>query len=114
MSRLSCAQASGTVLLAGWWVVCLLCQGSPDTAHAHHAGPSDLDRGCLIVAEVSPFVASQLLAESRRCADDTDDPFLTASPSPVVVLGSVRPAVHPDVPSSLSAKPYQLHRVYRI
>lgn len=116
MSRAPRARVSTMVLLAGWLVVCLLCQRYPDTAHAHHASSSDLDRGCLIVAEAAPVGPSQWLVESRRCADQTEDPFLAVPPSSGVVFGSVRLAFQRDAPSSLRppSKLYQLHRVYRL
>lgn len=112
MSRTPLAQISVTVVLAGWLAVCLLCQGSPQTAHAHHEGSADFDRGCDIVAEVAP---SQVSVEPQRCSDQTDDLHLTTSHSAVAVLGSGHSAFRGEFLSTLKpANLYQLHRVYRL
>lgn len=115
MSRVPRLQGAAILLLSSLFSVCLLCQAYPQAAQAHHEGSSGLDRGCLTAAEASPVFSFHLLVESKLNADQTYNPVLTVSPSPVEMFGSVRPAFQRDTPSSLNpAKLYQLNRVCRL
>jgi hypothetical protein len=117
MNRALRTQGSVFALLAGWFVICLLCQSNPAMAEAHHSDFSEADHACTTVAEAVPRPPStfNLVAESTRSIDQAYDLVLTASPSLDGMFGSVGLPFQRDTLSSLHhVKLYQLNRVYRL
>jgi len=109
-------QGKAILLLAGWFVVCLICQAVPETAQAHHGDPSGIERGCVTVAEASPFSGSALLAVGsvRDLGDGAGMVDLVSSITPTA--RAVSSGCPPDRVSVAltSTKLHQLNRVYRL